>query len=77
MIGFFNGVRKIYIANNLKKLRTDRDLEYKDIMQETGISVSTLKNIEEGLYKNNNIKTIVALSVFFKVSVHDFVYTEL
>ena len=46
-------------------------------MQETGISVSTLKNIEEGLYKNNNIKTIVALSVFFKVSVHDFVYTEL
>lgn len=46
-------------------------------MQETGISVSTLKSIEEGLYKNNNIKTIVALSEFFKVSVHDFVYTEL
>ena len=71
-------MRKIYhIANNLKKLRTDRDLEYKDIMQETGISVSTLKSIEEGLYKNNNIKTIVALSDFFDVKVHDFVYTEL
>lgn len=46
-------------------------------MQETGISVSTLKSIEEGLYKNNNIKTIVALSDFFDVKVHDFVYTEL
>lgn len=68
---------KIYLSHNLKKLRTERNLELKEIMEETGVGIATLKNIESGTTKKNNIKTIVALSEFFNVSVHDFVYTKL
>lgn len=64
------------VAQNLKTLRVKKNLEQKDVAKETGLSLSTIINIESGITSDISINTIVKLAEFFDVKVHEFVYKE-
>ena len=49
----------------------------KDLSKETGLSQSTLDDIENDISIRNSINTIVIICNYFNVKVDDFVYKDL
>ncbi|MEF9991311.1 MAG: helix-turn-helix transcriptional regulator [Peptostreptococcaceae bacterium] len=69
-------MKERFIGKNLKKLRKDKGKTLKEVSQETGLAVSTIEDIENEVSFSNYIDTIVKLSRYFEISVHDFVYKK-
>lgn len=67
----------MHIAQNLRKLRKGKNLDQKDLAIRTGLSLSTIRNLESEATGDVNINTVVKLCKFFEVRVHDFVHKEL
>lgn len=68
---------KRYIAHNLKTLRKREKMTTSDLAMSVNLSESTISNIENEVTHQHQIDTIVVLSKFFNVKVHDFVYKKL
>ena len=60
--------RQKTIGERLEALRTDRDLTYKALSAETGISSSSLSNYEKDEYKDISPFAVVKLARFYGVS---------
>lgn len=69
-------MKERYVGKNLRKLRKQKGKTVKAVSQETGLAISTIDDIENEVSLNNNIDTIVTLSNYFGVKVHDFVYKK-
>lgn len=69
-------MKERFVGKNLKKLRKDKGKTLKEVSQETGLAVSTIEDIENEVSFSNYIDTIVKLSKYFEISVHDFVYKK-
>lgn len=67
-------MKERFVAKNLKKLRKEKGKTLKEVSQETGLAISTIEDIENEISFSNYIDTIVKLSKYFEVRVHDFVY---
>ena len=70
-------MKKRYIAQNLLYLRIKKGKTIKDVSKETGLSQSTLDDIENDVSIRNSINTIVIICNYFNVKVDDFVYKNL
>ena len=70
-------MKKRYIAQNLLYLRMKKGKTIKDVSKETGLSQSTLDDIENDVSIRNSINTIVIICNYFNVKVDDFVYKNL
>lgn len=68
--------KKSYVSENLNTLRKKNKMTINELSNAVDLSNSTIKNIEEGV-SLQNIDTIVKISKFFNVKVHDFVYKKL
>ncbi|WP_181998626.1 helix-turn-helix domain-containing protein [Paraclostridium sordellii] len=69
-------MKERYLGHNLRKLRKQKGKTLKEVSKETGLAVSTIEDIENKISFSNYISTIVALSNYFEVKVHDFVYKK-
>lgn len=69
-------MKERFVGKNLKKLRKEKGKTLKEVSQETGLAVSTIEDIENEVSFSNYIDTIVKLSRYFEISVHDFVYKK-
>ena len=70
-------MKERYVGHNLKKLRKKKGKTRKEVSKETGLAVSTIQDIENEISFSNYIDTIVILSKYFDVKVHDFVYKKI
>ena len=69
-------MKERFVGKNLKKLRKEKGKTLKEVSQETGLAISTIEDIENEISFSNYIDTIVKLSKYFEVRVHDFVYKK-
>ncbi|SCJ45193.1 Uncharacterized protein conserved in bacteria [uncultured Clostridium sp.] len=69
-------MKEKFVGKNLKKLRKEKGKTLKEVSQETGLAISTIEDIENEISFSNYIDTIVKLSKYFEVRVHDFVYKK-
>lgn len=69
-------LKEKFVGKNLKKLRKDKGKTLKEVSQETGLAISTIEDIENEISFSNYIDTIVKLSKYFEIRVHDFVYKK-
>ncbi|XTR39281.1 helix-turn-helix domain-containing protein (plasmid) [Paraclostridium tenue] len=69
-------MKERYVGQNLKKLRKKKEKTVKEVSIETGLAISTIQDIENEISFSNYIDTIVTLSKYFGVKVHDFVYKK-
>ena len=69
-------MKEKFVGKNLKKLRKDKGKTLKEVSQETGLAISTIEDIENEISFSNYIDTIVKLSKYFEIRVHDFVYKK-
>lgn len=69
-------LKERYVGQNLKKLRKEKGKTLKDVSQGTGLAISTIEDIENEISFSNYISTIIKLSNYFEIKVHDFVYKK-
>lgn len=69
-------LRERHVGHNLRKLRKKHKKTFKEVSKETGLAISTIEDIENEISFSNYIDTIVKLSNYFGVRVHDFVYKK-
>lgn len=69
-------MRKRYVGHNLRALRKKHKKTVKEVSKKTGLAISTIEDIEDEISFSNYIDTIVKLSNFFGIRVHDFVYKK-
>ena len=67
---------KRYIAHNLRTLRREKGFSIGGLAKSVKLSESTISNIENEVTHQHQIDTIVILSKFFNVDVHDFIYKK-
>lgn len=67
---------KRYIAHNLRTLRRKKGISVGELAKSVKLLKSTISNIENEVTHQHQIDTIVILSQFFNVDVHDFIYKK-
>ncbi len=59
------------LAQNIKKLRTQRKLSQEELAKKAGVTYSTLIKLESGVNKNPTIKTIQQIAAALQVSLDE------
>jgi transcriptional regulator with XRE-family HTH domain len=59
------------LAENLKKLRKQRELSQEELARKAGVTYSTLIKLESGVNKNPTIKTIQQIAAALEVTLDE------
>ena len=67
----------MYLKNNLKILRLNRKLSYRQMEKECGISSSSINRLENEDNSNVKIHTLKKLADFFNITIDELAYKDL
>lgn len=67
----------MFVQKNLKYLRLEKKLSYRELERLSGISYSVIFNIEHGRISDPSLSSIIGLSKALEIDIDSFVNTEL
>ena len=65
------------LRKNLKYIRARRGLTQEEVAQRVGTSRSTIQRIEDGRTKNPNLKIVINMCLFLRISPTVFILTDM
>ena len=66
----------MFIYKNIKKARMARNLSLRDLEKISGVSYTTIKNIEDGITKNPGIESVSKVAKSLDISLDELIDDE-